>query len=255
MAKRLSEKKKVWVVALLTIVLACPIAIANNALFSSGLFSADAEETPEAAKQVIQTITKKEAATMSGEKTEDSTEAEDEAEKEAEEANEAAEEEAVKQAQEQNEHLSEATTEQRHSESRSSSSSTNSSTRNSSTPSSTSNTSTNNSSTPSSTNDGANNSNSSTADSTVTPSEPETPAAPTGHWETRLVSEAWTETVVTQTDIFRCMCGLIFDSPASWEAHRPVPCNGQHYKYTVISQDQTSYVEHPAVYEDVWVEG
>ena len=42
-----------------------------------------------------------------------------------------------------------------------------------------------------------------------------------GHWEQRLVKEAWTEEITTTQ--YRCMCGQIFDSPEAWQAHRPNP--------------------------------
>ena len=42
-----------------------------------------------------------------------------------------------------------------------------------------------------------------------------------GHWEQKLVKEAWSETVTVTK--YRCMCGAIFDSPAAWQAHRPNP--------------------------------
>ena len=78
-----------------------------------------------------------------------------------------------------------------------------------------------NSNSSSSSNSGSN-SNSNSGSNTNTNTDPsDTKPEPSGHWEQKLVKEAWTETVtVTQ---YRCMCGQIFDSPEAWQAHRPNP--------------------------------
>ena len=56
-------------------------------------------------------------------------------------------------------------------------------------------------------------------DNTTDSTDDEKPKS--GHWEQKLVKEAWSETVTVTK--YRCMCGAIFDSPAAWQAHRPNP--------------------------------
>ena len=78
-----------------------------------------------------------------------------------------------------------------------------------------------NSNSSSSSNSGSNSNSNSGSNTNTNTDSSDTKPEPTGHWEQKLVKEAWTETVtVTQ---YRCMCGQIFDSPEAWQAHRPNP--------------------------------
>lgn len=233
------KQTKVLILLGVSLLLAFPIAIGNNLLFNSDLFNTTDSANSVAAKEIIQTVTKEEAKEISKE----------EAESEISEAEEESAEPQENESSESNSQDQKASVSDTNNTNNSNPSSTNSN----SSPNPNNSQNSGSANTSNSSNSNQNNSSNNT-NNNATPQ-------PTGHWETqqKLVRDAYTETVTTH--LVRCMCNQIFsgatlsDAEAAWQAHRPVPCNGQHYRYFDMGE-QVSTIEHPAEYEtvQVWVE-
>ncbi|MGF6990401.1 hypothetical protein M2150_001662 [Lachnospiraceae bacterium PM6-15] len=72
-----------------------------------------------------------------------------------------------------------------------------------------------------------------------------------GHYDTRIITPAWTEQVQTGSYVYCVSCGSSFSNTSEWSAHAEASGRGGCSQYSV--EPTYSSVVHPAVTEQVWV--